>query len=41
MKTGMAKYWKIGLSVLVGIGMFLFWYVVILSRAISALFMDW
>ena len=28
MKTGMAKYWKIGLSVLVGIGMFLFWYVV-------------
>ena len=28
MKTGMATYWKIGLSVLVGIGMFLFWYVV-------------
>lgn len=27
MKTGMAKYWNAGLSVLVGIGMFLFWYV--------------
>ena len=27
MKTGMAKYWNIGLSMLVGIGMFLFWYV--------------
>ena len=28
MKTGMAKYWNIGLSVLTGIVMFLFWYVV-------------
>ena len=27
METGMAKYWNIGLSMLVGIGMFLFWYV--------------
>ena len=26
METGMAKYWNIGLSMLVGIGMFLFWY---------------
>ena len=28
MKIGMTKYWNIGLSMLVGIGMFLFWYVV-------------
>lgn len=27
MKTGMAKYWNIGLSVLIGIVIFLFWYV--------------
>lgn len=27
MKIGMAKYWNIGLSMLLGIGMFLFWYV--------------
>ena len=27
MKIGMTKYWNIGLSMLVGIGMFLFWYV--------------
>ena len=26
MKIGMTKYWNIGLSMLVGIGMFLFWY---------------
>lgn len=27
MKIGMTKYWNIGLSMLVGIGMFVFWYV--------------
>ena len=40
MKIGNVKYCNIGLSVLVGIGMFVFWYVAY-PHALSYFLVDW